>query len=110
MAGYGFAAVRHVTSWLAAEHATTEVAEECLDALETSLAVVPSSVLTATPGKGAVSLGHDLVGFVATDPYSIQYHDWRNGLMSHPWQRLLHGLLHRQPALSRRRRSAAGTG
>ena len=75
------------------------MAEECLDALETSLAVVPRSVLTATPGNGAVSLGHGLVGFVATGPYSIQYHDWRNGLMSHPWQRLLHGLLYRQPAL-----------
>ena len=39
-------AVRHVTSWLAVEHANGLVVDECLDALEATLAAVPRRVLT----------------------------------------------------------------
>jgi len=36
------AAVRHVAGWLAADCASRQVIEECLDALETTLARVPT--------------------------------------------------------------------
>ena len=40
------AVVRHVTSWLVAEHANGPVIDESLDALEATLASVPGDVLT----------------------------------------------------------------
>ncbi len=92
-------AVQHVTSWLAAEHASTAVIEESLDAFETSLAMVPRSVLTADPSNGEVSMDGGLVGVVRESPYSIPYHDWRHRVRTHPWHALLDGLLRTRPGL-----------
>src|SRR5262249_24716513 len=85
------AAVRHVTTWLAAEHASGQVIEECLGALEATLAAVPRSVLTAEPAN-EVNVG-GIVTAVGPSPYRIRYTDWRNRLRSHPWLSLLRGLL-----------------
>src|SRR5207244_12643381 len=41
--------VRHVTTCLVAEHVNGKVIDECLDALEATLARVPREVLTAAP-------------------------------------------------------------
>jgi HEAT repeat protein len=83
-------AVRHVAAWLAVEHASAKAIEECLDALEASLATVPDSVLTAVPPNQ--DAGHDgFVAFAYQPP--IPYRDWRHRLGSHPWHRVLAGLL-----------------
>lgn len=86
------AAVRHVTTWLVAEHANSAVSDECLDALESTLAAVPRSVLTQEP---------------PADPRIIEYRapgtlprcDWRIRLRSHPWGIVLTGLLQTRPDL-----------
>ncbi len=92
------AAVRHIANWLVAEHASGKVIDECLDALEASLAMVPGSVLTAAPASDKVGLG-GLAGFAYPGRYSIPHHDWRHRLRSHPWHALLDGLLRTQPGL-----------
>jgi uncharacterized protein DUF5724/uncharacterized protein DUF4132 len=66
------AAVQHVASWLAAEHASGKVIEECLDAFEASLAKAPCPV---------------------------PHNDWRERIHAHPWLALLDGLLQTRPAL-----------
>jgi hypothetical protein len=84
-------AIRHVMIWLAVERANRLVIDECLDALETTLATVPGEVLTAVP---AVSRG---IVFVA--PGQIPRTDWRNKLNGHPWYNLLAGLMQIRPDL-----------
>jgi Family of unknown function (DUF5724)/Domain of unknown function (DUF4132) len=78
------AAVRHVTSWLVAEHANGPAIDESLDALEATLASVPRRVLTAVAERSPRLIqpaGH------------IPPADWRNRLPAHPWHALLTGLL-----------------
>jgi len=87
-------AVRHVAASLAFEHASAKVTEECLDAVEASLAMVPDSVLTAAPASNGACLD-GLVGLLY-EP-SIPYWDWRRRLGSHPWHRVLAGLLGARP-------------
>jgi hypothetical protein len=85
------AAVRHVTSRLAAEHANGPVIDECLDAVEANMAAVPHDVLTAVAER---------------DPRMFQPSggvpsgDWRRRLHgSHPWHTLLAVLLQTRPEL-----------
>jgi len=92
------AAVQHIASWLAAGHASAEVIEECLDALEASLAAVPRSVLAADPAN-KVSVDSGFVAIMHQSPYSMSYGDWRNRLRAHPWHALLSGLLRTRPGL-----------
>lgn len=87
------AAVRHVTTWLVAEHADSAVIDECLDALESTLAAVPRFVLTHEPPAADPRI----VGYRV--PGTLPSHDWRTRLRSHPWAILLTGLLRRQPDL-----------
>jgi HEAT repeat protein len=85
--------VRHVTTGLVAEHANGKVIDECLDALEATLARVPREVVTAAPDdspRPGYHFGH--VG-------GLQHGDWRHFLGGHPWHELLVGLLHVRPAL-----------
>jgi hypothetical protein len=84
-------AVRHVTIWLAAEYANGMVIDECLDALETTLATVPRDVLTTVPAT------HPRI--VVTAPGQVPHADWRNRLTGHPWHGLLTGLLQTRPGL-----------
>jgi len=91
------AAVQHVTSWLAAEHASGAVIDECLDALEASLAKVPGSVLTADLAGPKVTAGG--AGFVYDIADLMSYRDWRQRLIGHPWHGLLGGLLWTRPGL-----------
>ena len=85
------AAVVHVTSWLAAEHANGPVIDECLDALEATLAGIPHDVLTAVAERNprlTQPAGHIPPG------------DWRNRLRGrHPWHALLTSLLQTRPEL-----------
>lgn len=92
------AAVQHVTSWLAAEHATAAVTGECLDALETSLAMVPPALLTAEPGN-EVCVVPGLTSYVFSAPHALPYHDWRQGVSAHPWHDLLSSLLLTRPGM-----------
>ncbi len=92
------AAVRHVAAWLAADCACRQVIEECLDALETSLAGVPRSVLTTPPARPEV-FGDGLQVMFFEAPWAIPAGDWRNALRSHPWLELLRGLLRTRPGL-----------
>lgn len=90
------AVVVHVAAWLAFGHASAQVIDECLDALEASLAMVPRSVLTAEPAN------EDVGGFmVFADQFlpPVPHNDWRRRLGSHPWQALLGGLLQARPEL-----------
>lgn len=87
-------AVRHVAAWLTFEQASAKVAEECLDAVEASLAMVPVSVLTAAPASNGADLD-DFAGFLYQP--SIPYWDWRRRFGSHPWHRVLAGLLGARP-------------
>jgi len=90
--------VRHVAAWLAADCASRQVIEECLDALETTLAGVPRSALTAAPVRPEVFM--DGVEIIHVEvPWSISAGDWRNALRSHPWLELLRGLLRTRPGL-----------
>jgi HEAT repeat protein len=91
------AAVGHVVTWLAAEHASGEVIDECLDALEASLASVPPAVLHAETTNEVVVGGFVMV--VGSGRHRLRYSDWRNGLRSHPWLTLLGGLLRTRPDL-----------
>jgi hypothetical protein len=84
------AAVRHVTSWLVAEHANGPVIDESLDALEAFLALVPRHVLTAPAERSP-----RLIQPAGTIPPA----DWRNRLFAHPWHALLTGLLRTRPEL-----------
>jgi hypothetical protein len=86
------AAVRHVTIWLAVECANERVIDECLDALETTLATVPRDVLT----KVLATDSHIVVVASGRIPYAD---DWRNRLNGHPWYGLLAGLLQVRPGL-----------
>ena len=79
-------AVRHVTSWLAVEHANGLVVDECLDALEATLAAVPRRVLTEAV-EGSPRAGR------------IPRVDWRDRVHAHPWHALLTGLLRTRPDL-----------
>jgi hypothetical protein len=84
-------AVRHVTTWLAVECANGMVINECLDALETTLATVPRDVLTREPATDP------RIVFMA--PGQLPHSDWRNRLPGHPWYSLLGGLLQTRPGL-----------
>lgn len=85
------AAVRHVTIWLAVGCANGRVIDECLDALETTLATVPGDVLTKV-----LATDQHIVVMAGRIPYSD---DWRNRLNGHPWHSLLAGLLQVRPGL-----------
>jgi hypothetical protein len=87
------AAVRHVTTWLAAEHANSAAIDECLNALEATLAAVPPHVLTQGPPPADPRVIH------VRAPGRLPNHDWRNRLRSHPWGSLLAGLLQTRPGL-----------
>jgi hypothetical protein len=67
--------VRHIASRLAADDPSSAVIDECLDALETSLASVPHSRLLAPVPRNSPSS------------------DWRGQLRTHPWRVLLNYLL-----------------
>jgi hypothetical protein len=85
------AAVRHVTSYLAAEHANGEVIDECLDALEAILARVPPEALVAAPDEAE--------GRAHLSPGQVASSDWRSRVCWYPWMALLTGLLQARPAL-----------
>ncbi len=83
-------AVQHVTSWLAVEHANGLVVDECLDALEATLAAVPHRVLTEPVERDTRSIypqGH------------LRQVSWRGQVFGHPWHALLAGLLRTRPDL-----------
>lgn len=84
-------AVRHVTSWLVAEHANGKVIDECLDALEITLAAVPTDALTAAPASDP--------HMIFRTPGVLPHTDWRTRLTGHPWHALLGGLLQTRPDL-----------
>jgi hypothetical protein len=84
-------AVLHVAIWLVAEHASGKVIDECLDALEATLAAVPHAVLTAAPATDTHTIYHA--------PGQVPHTDWRFYLSGHPWSVLLGGLLQSRPEL-----------
>jgi hypothetical protein len=85
--------ILHVATCLVAEHANGKVIDECLDALEATLARVPREVVTAAPEDSPHS--YYTFGHVGGLPRG----DWRHFLGGHPWHELLVGLLHVRPAL-----------
>jgi hypothetical protein len=87
--------VRHVTTCLVAEHVNGKVIDECLDALEATIARVPREVVTAAPDDSPRA------GYYFGSVGGLQHGDWRHFLGGHPWHELLVGLLHARPALLR---------
>jgi hypothetical protein len=83
------AVLRHVTGWLLAEQGNARVIEECLDALEATLARVPHDVLTTPPV--------DTQGTYYLNRNHLPAGDWRHQVRAHPWYRLLLGILHARP-------------
>jgi HEAT repeat protein len=90
------AAVRHVTDWLAAEHADAGSIDECLDALEAALALVPDQILNTDP---AAHQRQNVAGSIYLSPYAMHHNDWRQRLRTHPWHGLISGLLRTRPEL-----------
>lgn len=84
------AVLQHVTGWLLAEHVHAGVVEECLDALEATLARVPQNVLTTPPA--------DTPGAYYLNRNNLPAADWRHQVRAHPWYRLLLSILHTRPA------------
>ena len=87
-------AVQHVTSWLAVEHANGLVVDECLDALEATLAAVPHRVLTESVGRDT----RNVYPHVYPQGHLRQV-SWRGQVFGHPWPALLAGLLRTRPDL-----------
>src|SRR6185312_10624450 len=83
-------AVQAATAWLAAEHASGPVVDECLDAFEATLAAVPWDVLTA-----------ELVSDprFSPPPGRLAHGDWRHLVSGSPWLRMLTALLELRPDL-----------
>ena len=77
--------VAHVLSWLVVEHASATVVDRCLDALEATLAALPSHVVRSTPRTGESAHGRE--------------GEWRGQVNGHPAMPLLHGLLAGRPEL-----------
>ncbi len=84
------AAVQAVTAWLAAEHASGPVIDECLDAFEATLAAVPRAVLTAVPVPDAR---------FSQPPGQLAHGDWRHLVPGSPWHQVLTVLLDLRPDL-----------
>jgi len=84
------AAVQAATAWLAAEHASGPVVDECLDAFEATLAAVPWDVLSA-------KLVSD--PRFSPPPGRLAHGDWRHLVSGSPWHQLLTALLDLRPDL-----------
>lgn len=84
--------VQHVTGWLVAEHANGAVVDECVDALEATLAAIPQVRLTPPPADDSWS--------DAAAPYHrLPDGDWRAFRHVNPWLTLLGNLLAGRPEL-----------
>jgi hypothetical protein len=83
------AAVQAATAWLAAEHASGPVIDECLDAFEATLAAVPQDVLATAPASDPLLV----------QPGHLAHDDWRHLVPGSPWHRMLTALLDLRPDL-----------
>src|SRR5262249_19129873 len=84
------AAVQAVTAWLAVEHASGAVIDECLDALEATLAAVPPQVHA---GLAAHDPQH------SRPPGRRAHQGWRHGLPGSRWHKMLPALPGLRPDL-----------
>ena len=87
------ALVLHVLEWLIVDDANAATIDECLDAVETLLAMVPRTVLTEDPAASQASDSYYQYG------HGIHHADWRNLAQRSPWSPMLGGLLQTRPEL-----------
>jgi hypothetical protein len=78
-------AVVHVLDWLMLADAGTATVDECLDAFESLLAMVPPGVVAELPRLPR--------GVVYGDPYAVLLGDWRLRVTNNTWTGRLRGLL-----------------
>lgn len=85
--------VFHIAQWLLADHASGAVIDECLDAFEASLAVIPDEKRTPPPVPDGWQ-GHE-----ASHHGHLPNGDWRNFLHANPWLNVLGVMFRGRPEL-----------